>query len=147
MMRALATALAGALSAAAALPLAAQTLQFDCSGSVRVEDVFDGGGVSGGERQWQILANFEGGYVRRAPELASGCLEPTVEVCGCELASAAIRCRSLGISPQGVEVGMDFSIDRSNGRMNVSGRRFDPRSGTVIETSGQLACTESEIRQ
>ena len=143
MMRALAVALA----MSAALPLAAQTLRFDCAGTVKVEDVFDGGGTTGAERQWQVVANVEGGYVRRAPELASGCLEPTVEVCGCELASAAIRCRSLGISAQGVEVGMDFSIDRSNGRMTVSGRRFDPKSGTVIETSGLLACTESEVRQ
>ncbi len=140
-------ALAAVLAWSAAWPLAAQTLRFDCAGAVRTEDVFDGGAATGGERQWQIVANFEGGYVRRAPELASGCLEPTVEVCGCELASAAIRCRSLGISAQGVEVGMDFSIDRSNGRMTVAGRRFDPKSGTVIETSGRLACTESEVRQ
>ncbi len=140
-------ALAAALALSAALPLAAQTLQFECTGTVRTEDVFDGGGVSEVRSDWQVVANIEGGYVRRPPALASGCLEPTVEICGCELAAAAIRCRSLGISPQGVEVGMDFSIERSNGRMTVSGRRFDPRSGTVIETSGQLACTESEIRQ
>lgn len=139
MMRALAAVVV--LSVAA--PLAAQTLHFDCAGTIRIEDVFDGGATSSSQRRWQIVANLEGGYVRRAPELAAGCVEPTVEVCGCELTSAAIRCRSLGISRQGVEVGIDFNIDRSDGNMSVSGRRFDPRSGTVIETSGLLICTES----
>ncbi len=139
--------LAAALAVSFTLPLAAQTVRFDCAGMVRTEDVFDGGASGSAERRWQIVASFEGGYVKRAPELAAGCVEATVEVCGCELSSTAIRCRSLGISRDGVEVGMDFGIDRRSGRMTVAGRRFDPRAATVIETSGQLACTETEDRQ
>ncbi len=140
-------ALAAVLALSCAIPLAAQTVRFDCAGTVRTEDVFDGGASSSAEKRWQILASFEGGYVRRAPELAAGCVEATVEVCGCELASAAIRCRSLGISRDGIEVAMDFGIDRRSGKMTLAGRRFEPRAGTVIETSGELACTETEDRQ
>ncbi len=137
--------LAAALALSLTLPLAAQTVSFDCAGQLRTENVFDGGIADSGDRQWQVVASFEGGFVRRAPELAAGCLEATVEVCGCELAPAAVRCRSLGISRDGVEVMMDFHIDRHNGRMSVDGRRVDPRSGTVIETHGLLACKESEV--
>ncbi len=140
-------ALAAVLMLACALPLAAHPVRFDCAGQISTEDLFDGGGRGTSEQRWHLVASVEGGYVRRAPELASGCLEATVEVCGCELTSAAVRCRSLGISRDGVEVAMDFSIDRHSGRMTVAGRRFDPRSGTVIETNGLLACKESESMQ
>lgn len=136
--------LVAALAASAVMPLMAQTLTFDCAGTVRTQDVFDGGAASSSERQWRIVASTDGGYVRRAPELAAGCLEPTVEICGCEPSSTSIVCRSLGLSSQGVEVVMDFSIDRSSGKMTIAGRRFDPRSGSVMETSGVLVCTESE---
>ncbi len=138
--------LAAALMLSVALPLAAQPVSFDCAGQVSTEDLFDGGGRGTSERRWHLIASVEGGYVRRAPELAAGCMEATVEVCGCEITSAAIRCRSLGISRDGVEVSMDFSIDRHSGRMTLAGRRFDPRSGTVIESNGLLACKESEAR-
>ncbi len=140
-------ALAAALALSFSMPLAAQSVRFDCAGTVRTEDIFGGGAPDSRERQWEIVANFEGGYVRRSPELAAGCLEATVEVCGCELSSASIRCRSLGLARDGVEVVMDFGIDRRTGKMNLAGRRFDPRSGTVIETNGLLACKESEIGQ
>lgn len=139
--------LVAALALSCALPLAAQTVRFDCAGQVSIEDLFDGGGRGSSDRQWQIIASLDGGYVRRAPELAAGCMEATVEICGCELAPAAIRCRSLGFSREGVEVVMDFTIDRHSGRMTVAGRRFDPRAGTVIETNGLLACKESEVVQ
>lgn len=128
---------------AAAAPLAAQTWVFDCRGPVKTENVFDDGPASERERRWRIVANEEAGYVKRDPDLAAGCLERTVEVCGCELASEAIRCRSLGVTPQGEEVGMDFSIDRITGTMHLAGRRFDPATGNVIDTSGQLACAMS----
>lgn len=138
--------LAAVLMLSFALPLAARPVSFDCAGQVSVEDLFDGGGRGTSERRWHLIASVEGGYVRRAPELAAGCIEATVEVCGCEVTSTAIRCRSLGISRDGVEVSMDFSIDRHSGRMTLAGRRFDPRSGTVIESNGLLACKESEVR-
>ncbi len=138
--------LAAVLMLSFALPLAARPVSFDCAGQVSVEDLFDGGGRGTSERRWHLIASVEGGYVRRAPELAAGCMEATVEVCGCEVTSTAIRCRSLGISRDGVEVSMDFSIDRHSGRMTLAGRRFDPRSGTVIESNGLLACKESEVR-
>ncbi len=138
--------LAAVLMLSFALPLAARPVSFDCAGQVSVEDLFDGGGRGTSERRWHLIASVEGGYVRRAPELAAGCMEATVEVCGCEVTSTAICCRSLGISRDGVEVSMDFSIDRHSGRMTLAGRRFDPRSGTVIESNGLLACKESEVR-
>lgn len=131
--------LAAALLVAAA-PLAAQTWTFDCHGTAKTENVFDGSPATERERRWRLVVNDEAGYVKRDPELAPGCVERKVEVCGCELGKEAIRCRSLGISPQGEEVGMDFSIDRVTGRMSLSGRRFDPATGNMVDTSGQLAC-------
>ena len=138
--------LATALALSFTAPLAAQTVRFDCAGQVSTEDLFDGGGRGSSDRQWQLIASLEGGYVRRPPELAAGCMEATVEICGCELAAPTIRCRSLGFSREGVEVAMDFTIDRHSGRMTVAGRRFDPRSSSVIETHGLLACKESEVK-
>lgn len=134
-----------ALSATAA-PLAAQTWVFDCRGPVKVENVFDGGPAIERERRWRIVANDEAGYVKRDPDIAPGCMERTVEICGCESGKDMIRCRSLGLTPQGEEVGMDFSIDRITGRMILSGRRFNPATGNVIDTSGQLACEMSRLR-
>ncbi len=128
-----------------ALPAAAQTVRFDCHGSVKTDKVFDGGAVEH-ERQWTLVANYDAGYVKRAPELAAGCVERRVEVCGCTLDPGAIRCRSLGITPEGVEVGMDFSLDRAVQRLTLSGRRFEPQSGSVTETAGVLECTESTVR-
>lgn len=128
---------------ATAAPLAAQTWVFDCRGPVKTENVFDGGPATERERHWRIIANDEAGYVKRDPELAPGCIERQVEICGCESGTDMIRCRSLGITPRGEEVGMDFSIDRLTGRMSLAGRRFDPATGNVIDTSGQLACTMS----
>ena len=132
--------LAAAALAAFALPLAAQTVSYDCRGTVRTENLFDGGVVTQEERRWRIVANPEAGYVKRDPELATGCVQPTVEVCGCEQSSDTIACRSLGISSGGVELATDFRIDRKDNRMKLTGRRYDPRSGTVIETNGELEC-------
>lgn len=123
-----------------ALPLAAQTVSYDCEGVVSTENLFDGGPQQSSRERWRIVANPEAGYVKRAPELAAGCLQPAVEVCGCEQAPNVISCRSLGLTREGVEVGMDFSIDRNANRMKLAGRRYDPKSGSVIETRGELAC-------
>lgn len=132
-----------AMLSAASAPLAAQTWVFDCHGPVKTENVFDGGPVSERERRWRITVNDEAGYVKRDPELAAGCIERNVEICGCEPGADMIRCRSLGITPQGEEVGMDFSIDRVTGKMILSGRRYDPATGHMIDTRGQLACAMS----
>jgi hypothetical protein len=145
----LALLLSATLAAALAIPsasLAAQIWVFDCRGPVKTENVFDGSPATERERHWRIVANDDAGYVKRDPELAPGCLERKVEICGCDLGKDAIRCRSLGITPQGEEVGMDFSIERSTGRMSLAGRRFDAATGTMIDTSGQLACTMSRQR-
>lgn len=131
---------AAAALAALALPLAAQTVSYDCEGAVSTENLFDGGPLRSSRERWLIIANAEAGYVKRAPELAAGCLQKTVEVCGCDQSPDAISCRSLGLTREGLEVGMDFSIDRSTNRMKLSGRRYDPKSGSVIETRGELAC-------
>lgn len=135
---------AAAALAALALPLAAQTVSYDCEGVVSTENLFDRGPVASSRERWRIVANPDAGYVKRAPELAAGCVQPTVEVCGCEQSADAISCRSLGITRDGVEVGMDFSIDRSANRMKLAGRRYDPKSGSVIETRGELACTAGQ---
>lgn len=125
-------------------PLAAQTWTYACQGTVRTESIFETGTASERERSWLIVANETAGYVKRDPEIAAGCVEPVVEICGCELGADLIRCRSLGISPAGDEIGMDFSIDRQARRMQLSGRHYDPKSGQVIETSGRLACETME---
>ena len=140
-------ALAHALLMAVLVPAAAQTLRFDCGGPVKTESVFDSDSATTAQRQWSVVANYEAGYVKRDPELAAGCVERTVEVCGCEMGPRTIHCRSLGITPQGVEVGMDFSIDRTAQRMKLSGRRFDPQSGNVTETTGLLECRESPVQR
>ncbi len=123
----------------------AQSLLYECRGIVSTENIFDGGNSEQRERQWRIITNYDAGYVKRDPELAAGCVERTVEVCGCELGPQMIRCRSLGLSPQGVEVAMDFSIDRATKRLKLTGRRVEPASGQVTETAGMLDCTESRI--
>lgn len=138
-------ALVAAWLAAMAMPLVAQTVRFDCTGIVKTENLFDTGLATTTERQWGVVANYDAGYVKRDPELAAGCVERNVEVCGCELGAQAVSCRSLGITPRGVEVSMDFTIDRAAQRMKLSGRRFDPQSGSVTETSGLLACSEAVV--
>lgn len=140
-------ALVAAWLAAMVMPLAAQTLRFECGGLVKIESVFDGDSATTAQRQWSVVANYDAGYVKRDPELAAGCVERTVEVCGCELGPQTIHCRSLGIAAQGVEVGMDFSIDRTAQRMKISGRRFDPQSGSVTETTGLLECSEHPVQR
>ena len=134
-----------AIIAMTTLQASAQALRFECRGIVKTENVFDGGGEAR-ERQWTLIANHDAGYVKRDPELAAGCVERKVEVCGCDLGSQTIRCRSLGITPQGVEVGMDFSIDRHAQQLKLAGRRFDPASGDVTETTGVLQCTETSLK-
>ncbi len=131
---------------AAVAPLSAQSWEFDCRGSVRSEKLFEAGAPSERERRWVIVASDTAGYVKRDPEIAVGCVQPTVEICGCELGADLIRCRSLGLTAAGEEAGMDFSLDRRSGRMQLSGRRYDPRSGSVLETSGELACRMTEKR-
>lgn len=128
----------------AAAPVAAQAQVFDCQGAVRTESIFEAGAASTRERRWTIVVSDRADYVKRPPEIAAGCVEPTIEVCGCKLGTELVRCRSLGISAAGVEVGMDFSIDRRSRQMTLSGRRYDPASGQLIETSGELACDLSE---
>ena len=141
MMRALVAALLAVLATQAS----AQIVRFECRGIVKTENVF-GVGTDLRERLWILIANHEAGYVKRDPELAAGCVERKVEVCGCDIGLQSIHCRSLGITPQGVEVGMDFSIDRAAKQLKLSGRRVEPASGNVIETSGVLDCTESVVR-
>lgn len=133
-----------ALAAAAAPPLQGQA--FDCRGMVRTEQVFEAGTAGERERHWRIIVNDDAGYVKRDPEIAAGCVERTVEVCGCELGADRILCRSLGITRAGEEVGMDFSIDRRSGEMQLTGRRHDPKSGNLTETQGRLACNVTEAQ-
>ncbi len=118
----------------------AQAKHFDCSGPLKVENLFDGSKPEFGQRQWRITVNPEAGYVKRPPELASGCLEKKVEICGCEQGEDVVRCRSMGIAADGTEITMDFSLDRRGLVLRVSGARHHPRSGQMIETTGEFAC-------
>jgi len=118
----------------------AQVRHFDCSGQLKVENLFDGSKPELQQRQWRISVNPEAGYVKRPPELAAGCLEKKVEICGCEQGEDAVRCRSLGIAPDGTEIAMDFTLDWRTLLLRASGSRHQPKTGNMIETTGEFAC-------
>ncbi len=121
-------------------PAVAQARHVDCSGQLKVENLFDGSPPEKQQRQWRISVNPEAGYVKRPPELAAGCLEKKVEICGCEQGEDAVRCRSLGIAPDGTEITMDFTLDWRTLVLRASGSRHQPKSGQMIETTGEFAC-------
>ena len=133
-------ALAALCALVAAEPAAAQARHYDCSGQLKVEDLFDGTRPELSRHQWRITVNTEAGYVKRPPELAAGCVEKKVEICGCEQGDDVVVCRSLGIAPDGTEVAMDFTLDRRALVLRASGRRHQPKSGQMIETTGEFAC-------
>lgn len=121
-------------------PAIAQARHVDCSGQLTVENLFDGSPPERQQRRWRISVNPEAGYVKRPPELAAGCLEKKVEICGCEQGEDAVRCRSLGIAPDGTEITMDFTLDWRTLVLRASGSRHQPKSGQMIETTGEFAC-------
>ncbi len=122
------------------VPVMAQARHVDCSGQLKVENLFDGIPPETQQRQWRISVNPEAGYVKRPPELAAGCLEKKVEICGCEQGEEAVRCRSLGIAPDGTEITMDFTLDWRTLVLRASGSRHQPKSGQMTETTGEFAC-------
>lgn len=128
-----------------AAPAMAQVSHFDCSGPLKVENPFDGSQPQRQQRQWRISVNPEAGYVKRPPELAAGCLEKKVEICGCEQGEDAVRCRSMGIAPDGTEITMDFTLDRRTLVLRASGNRHHPKSGHLIETTGEFACQAAAV--
>ncbi len=121
-------------------PAMAQARHVECSGQLKVENLFDGSPPVMQPRQWHISVNPEAGYVKRPPELAAGCLEKKVEICGCEQGEEAVRCRSLGIAPDGTEITMDFTLDWRALVLRASGSRHQPKTGNMIETTGEFAC-------
>lgn len=127
-------------------PLSAQVLDYVCEGELRTDKVFELDGVSFANQRFRVTANIAAGYVKRDPALAAGCFAGRTEVCACEPPLAEkIICRSLGFRADGTEVSLDFTL-RSNERiLNVMGREFNARSGTLIETQGELACTRSPV--
>lgn len=129
-----------ACAATAAVPVT----HYDCNGQLRSENLFDGGTPDLRDVSIRISINPVAEYVKRPPVLASGCLEKQVEFCGCQQSPELIRCRSLGIAPDGTEIAMDFSLDRIAQRLQVNGRRQQPKSGEVTETSGLLVCHAAE---
>lgn len=138
--RGLASCLPVLAALACAEPAPAQARHFDCSGQLKIENLFDGSRPEFQQRQWRITVNSEAGYVKRPPELASGCLEKKVEICGCEQGDDVVRCRSMGMAPDGTEIAMDFALDRRTLVLRASGNRHHPKSGHMIETSGEFAC-------
>lgn len=116
-------------------------LRYACSGIVKSENIFAAGSGVSSNTRFDIVVNFDHHFVKRDQQLAAGCLTRQIEICSCDLGAELIACRSLGSNPRsGQEVGADFSIDRSNGRMQFSGRRTDPEAGHLIESQGQLSC-------
>jgi hypothetical protein len=122
----------------------AQVLDFVCEGEVRTDAVFETDGVSVASQRFRITTNFSAGYVKRDPVLAAGCFAGRTEICACEPPSPDIVvCRSLGFKDDGTEVSLDFTLHPGDQMLKITGRQFNARSGTLIETSGQLDCTRS----
>jgi len=120
----------------------AQVLDYVCEGEVRTDAVFETNGVSLATRRFRITANLSAGYVKRDPSLAAGCFAGRTEVCACEPPGPEMLvCRSLGFREDGTEISLDFTLRPSDQMLKITGRQFNARSGTLIETSGQLACT------
>jgi hypothetical protein len=122
----------------------AQAVDYVCEGSLRTDNVFEAGGVTKETRRFRITANIAAGYVKRDPALAAGCFAGRTEVCACEPPSSEkIVCRSLGFRADGTEVSLDFTLRHSERLLNVVGKEFNPRLGTLIEVQGELTCTRS----
>ena len=124
--------------------LSAQALDYVCEGELRTDQVFEPDGMQSATKRFHITANIAAGYVKRDPALATGCFAGRTEVCACEPPSAErIICRSLGFRADGTEVSLDFTLRHSDQMLNVAGREFNSRLGTLIETQGELTCTRS----
>jgi hypothetical protein len=122
----------------------AQAVDYVCEGTLRTDKVFEADGVSAENQRFRITANIAAGYVKRDPALAAGCFAGRTEVCACEPPSSEkIVCRSLGFRADGTEVSLDFTLRHSHSILNVAGKEFNPRLGTLIEMQGELTCTRS----
>lgn len=122
----------------------AQALDYVCEGEIRSDRVFEPDGVRVANQRFRVTANVTAGYVKRDPALAAGCFAGRTEVCACEPPSdEKIICRSLGFRADGTEVSLDFTLRPSNRLLIVSGKEFNARLGTLIETQGELTCTRS----
>jgi hypothetical protein len=120
----------------------AQAVDYVCEGVLRNDNVFEAGGLTTETRRFQITANIAAGYVKRDPALAAGCFAGRTEVCACEPPSSEkIVCRSLGFRADGTEVSLDFTLRHSERLLNVVGKEFNSRLGTLIEVQGELTCT------
>ena len=127
-------------------PSSAQVVDYLCEGALRTDKVFEADGTRSVTERFRITANIAAGYVKRDPALAAGCFAGRTEVCACEPPSAEkIICRSLGFRADGTEVSLDFTLRPSNRLLIVSGKEFNARSGTLIETQGELTCTRSPV--
>ena len=122
----------------------AQVVDYVCEGALRTDKVFEADGVSAETRRFRITANIAAGYVKRDPALAAGCFAGRTEVCACEPPSSEkIVCRSLGFRADGTEVSLDFTLRHCERILNIAGKEFNPRLGTLIEVQGELTCTNS----
>lgn len=122
----------------------AQVFDYLCEGPVRTDNVFEPHGVTTAHQRFRVTASVTAGYVKRDPALAAGCFAGRTEVCACDPPSPdLITCRSLGFTRDGTEVSMDFTLQPGDRALQLTGRQFNARSGTLIETSGRLACTLS----
>lgn len=126
--------------------LHAQVIDYLCEGEVRTDAVFEANGVNVVKQQFRITANLAAGYVKRDPMLAAGCFAGRTEVCACEPPTTeSIVCRSLGFRADGTEVSLDFTLRHNDQVLTLVGRQFNARSGSLIETQGQLACTPMPV--
>ena len=124
----------------------AQVLDYVCEGEIRTDKVFEPEGVRAENQRFRVTANVNAGYVKRDPALAAGCFAGRTEVCACEPPNAEkIICRSLGFRADGTEVSLDFTLRPGNRLLIVSGKEFNARLGTLIETQGELTCIRSPV--
>lgn len=129
------------------LPAMAQVLDYVCEGVVRTDNVFDAQAVTAERQRFRVTANVVAGYVKRDPGLATGCFAGRTEVCACEPPSVnLILCRSLGFRADGTEVSLDFILRPADSKLQLSGKQFNGRSGTLVETSGSLDCVPATER-
>lgn len=116
-------------------------IRYTCSGVINSENIFAAGSAVSQHQRFDIVVDFDKHYVKRDQQLAAGCLTRQIEICSCDLGAERIVCRSLGSNPRnGQEVAADFSIERSNGSMQFSGRQTDAEAGQLTESQGQLSC-------
>ena len=129
------------LAAPLAMAADADVSRYDCSGSVRSENIFEAGSAVTTNKNYRLTVNRDVPFVKREQELAAGCLAQQIEICRCDLGPDQIRCLSLGLNRTGQEISADFTLDLHTAILQLTARQSDPQAGKLIETRGMLNCS------